>query len=352
MKSSGGLGERNLSFSEIRKRGAITDADVARLRRDMFPSGVTSDYEADALFALNDACPIKDIAWQTFFVGALSEYTVHRLAPSGYVTVENAAWLIARITNDLQVTTLTELDLLITVLDKARWSPSGLSAFALEQVKRSIITGSGLMRSSKRSSPGVVDTADCDLLFRILCAFGGDAAVPITQAEAEVLFDINDATRDARNAPAWLDLFTKAIANFLMAASGYAVPLRQEALWREAGLGLGADRAPTAWDADAQRLLARLMAGGLQAMLDVHGRRSAADQALVRLEREKIDLITSERLPGEASAQSEADWLAGRLSRNGDTAKVSRSEQVLLTLIAERGMELHPALRALGERVA
>src|SRR5690606_18441371 len=70
----------------------------------------------------------------------------------------------------------------------------------------------------------------------ILYAFGGDGHVGITRAEAEVLFDINDATSDARNDPQWSDLFGKAIGNNVLYVSGYAVPTRQEALRREAWL--------------------------------------------------------------------------------------------------------------------
>jgi hypothetical protein len=70
----------------------------------------------------------------------------------------------------------------------------------------------------------------------MLYAFGGDGNIAVTQQEASVLFDINDATAETENHPAWSDLFVKALANFLMATSGYQVPTRQEALRREAWL--------------------------------------------------------------------------------------------------------------------
>ena len=60
--------------------------------------------------------------------------------------------------------------------------------------------------------------------------------VAITRSEAELLFDIADATNEAENDPAWTDLFAKAIANAIMAASGYSAPNREEALRREAWL--------------------------------------------------------------------------------------------------------------------
>ena len=58
-----------------------------------------------------------------------------------------------------------------------------------------------------------------DILRRIVYAFGGNGAVAMAKSEAEVLFDLNDATAGADNDPSWNDLFVKAIASYVMAAS-------------------------------------------------------------------------------------------------------------------------------------
>ena len=227
---------RDLSLSEISAKGAITLADVMRMRREVFSDGIVQESEAEALFTLNDACAVKDTAWSDFFVEALSDYLVHQAEPKGYLTTANADWLIDRISRNGKIDSITEIELLITVLDKARWAPPSLAAFALEQVKRTVLTGCGPIRSGKSLEPGVIDAADVELLRRILYAFGSDGNVAISRAEAEVLFDLNDATNGARNAPEWTDLFTKAVANFIMAASGYSAPPREEALRQEAWL--------------------------------------------------------------------------------------------------------------------
>ena len=159
-----------------------------------------------------------------------------RPSREGYLTAENAAWLIRRIAKDGQIESKTELELLLNVLDKARWVPQSLVRFALDQVKDAIINGAGPLRSGKPRGPTVVIEADVDLLRRILYSFGGDGNLAVTQAEAEVLFDIDAATAEADNHPAWSDLFVKAIANCVMAASGYAPPPREVALARDAWL--------------------------------------------------------------------------------------------------------------------
>jgi hypothetical protein len=326
---------RDLSFDDIKARGAITLADVMRLRRDFFADGIVAAEEAEALFSLNDACPVQDTAWAPFFVEALSDFLVHQMQPAGYVTKDNADWLLARIAVDGHVSSATELELLINVIDKARWAPASLAAFALGEVKRAIVTGEGPVLAGKQSPAGSVGAAETELLRRILYAFGSDGGIAITRAEAEVLFDINDATAGGDNSIEWTDLFTKAVANFLMAASGYAAPSREEALRREAWL----DSRDT-----ATGFLSKMVAGGFRAVIDAYRTQSVEEQQLAGLERQKIEIITAERISG-----AEAEWLAARIGRNG---RLEPAETALLTFIKRESPEIHPALRPLLDKVA
>jgi hypothetical protein len=327
---------KDLSFGDIRAKGAITLADVMRLRRDTFADGIVNVQEADALFALNDACAIKDTAWSDFFVEALSDYLVHQAEPKGYVTTENADWLIGKIGRDGKVDTMTELELLISVLDKARWAPSSLAAFALDQVKRSVLTGCGPVRSGKKLVAGVVDAADVDILRRILYAFGSHGNVAITRAEAEVLFDINDATDHARNAPEWTELFTKAVANCIMSASGYEAPPREEALRLERWLNQEPD--------GVGGFLSRMVSGGFKAMLDAYGEQTAEERELERLERQKIAIITAEPVTDE-----EGSWIANRIARNG---VIDENEKALLSFIKKECVDIAPSLKSVLDKVA
>ena len=330
------LQSKDLSFGDIRAKGAITLADVMRLRRSTFADGIVSPEEADALFALNDACAIKDTAWSDFFVEALSDYLVHQAEPKGYVTTENAEWLFGKISHDGKVDTMTELELLIAVLDKARWAPSNLSAFALEQVKRSVLSGCGPVRSGKKLTAGVVDAADVDILRRVLYAFGSHGNVAITRAEAEVLFDINDATDHARNAPEWTELFTKAVANCIMSASGYEAPSREEALRRQRWLDQPTD--------GVGGILSRMISGGFKSMLDAYGEQTTEQRELERLERQKIAIITAEPVTDEEGA-----WLASRIERNG---VIDENERALLAFIKKECVEVAPSLRSVLNKVA
>ena len=225
-----------VSIAEIKARGSIKDADVLKLRRNYYDDGIITAEEAEVIFALNDACPVQDPAWADCFVE-----TDHRLSgragpAPGLSDGRERAVADRAHRQDGRVESKTELELLVNVLDKARWAPQSLVRFALEQVKHAVISGTGPLRSGKKLEPGIVSEADVDLLRRILYSAASDGCIAVTQAEAEVLFDIDEATAGRDNHPAWTDLFVKAIANCVMVASGYAPPPREVALAREAWL--------------------------------------------------------------------------------------------------------------------
>ena len=125
-----------------------------------------------------------------------------------------------------------------------RWSRSRIA----------IVDGKGSLGQGRETATGVVDRAEVDLLRRILHACGGDGNIAITRAEAEALFRINDATCEEMNDAAWNELFVKAIANFVLSASGYEPPSRAEALRREAFFENA--------DADIGGFFARMVSGG------------------------------------------------------------------------------------------
>jgi uncharacterized Ntn-hydrolase superfamily protein len=56
----------------------------------------------------------------------------------------------------------------------------------------------------------------------------GDGPAKVSQAEAEMLFRLKDATLGAANAADWQRLFVQGIANHLMAHQGYVPPSPEE----------------------------------------------------------------------------------------------------------------------------
>jgi hypothetical protein len=325
-----------VSVPEIKARGSIKDADVLKLRRSYYEDGCIGVEEAETILALHDACPIQDPAWADCFIETITDYIVEQAEPEGYLTAENADWLMRHIAKEGQIGSKTELELLVNVLDKARWVPQSLVRCALDQVKEAIIDGTGPLRAGKALSAATVTAADVDLLRRILYSFGGDGNLAITQAEAEVLFDVDAATAEADNHPSWNDLFVKAIANCVMGACGYATPARAVALARDAWL-------ERRGELSIDEVLSG-MAGGIKSLFAGYRQQTGEEQAIARLTQQKIEIITREAITPVA-----VTWLAERIGQDG---KLTANERSLLMFLQAERPALDPRLNELIEKAA
>ncbi|MEQ1719408.1 MAG: hypothetical protein ABL907_26025 [Hyphomicrobium sp.] len=330
-------GLKSLPVADILARGTIRDTDVAKFRRIFFEDGIVGPEEAGLLFKLNTTCTVTDPSWPDFFVEAMTDYIVFQAHPQGYVTSENAHWLMERIGHDGLVYSKTEFDLAMSVLEKARWAPVSLARFALDQVKHAVVTGLGPIRSGKGLSAGVISAGEVDLLRRILYAFGGDGHVAITRDEADILFDIDEAVAMADTNPAWTDLFVKAVANVMMATSGYAVPSREEALRQEASLDHPEQKT------SVLAFLLSMVRSNLSSVRESYHDQTTEERALARLEHQRIEIITNETI-----TEVEAQWLAARLGRDG---RLSPSETALVAYLRQESPKIHPVLVEAVERL-
>lgn len=324
-------------IAELIEKKRVTDADVLRLRRDVYRDGLISREEARDVFALDHVVDDKPESWREFFVESIVDYVVEKEAPRGYISDANADWLIASISHDGIVDHRTELELLVKAMDRAHGVPPHLAAFALNQVELAVVDGKGALMRGRVLTPGVIGEHEVEMLRRILYAAASDGNIGISREEAEVLFRINDRTSEADNHPSWTELFTKAIAYSVMAVSGYDLPSREEALRREewlddTGVNLGG-------------FFRRMLSGSLAAHMDAvrletgsesyHGARNAQD-AQASLSHERIDA-------------EEADWLAHRIGRDG---KLHHNEKELLGFLKRESPHIHPALQPLLDKVA
>jgi hypothetical protein len=175
----GGL--QSLPVQEILSRGSIKDSDVARFRRILYEDGIVAADECDLLFKLNSSCDIQEPDWPPFFIEAVTDFIVFQERPQGYLTADNAHWLLERVAKPGKMLSKTEFELIVNVIDKARWAPVSLAKYAMEQVKQAVITGKGPTRQGRASEPGSITDAEVDVLRRILYAFAGDGHVAITR---------------------------------------------------------------------------------------------------------------------------------------------------------------------------
>lgn len=196
--------------------GLITSDEILSLRREGWADGRISPAEADALFELNDRLTERTPEWVDFFVEAIVDFVLSGGVPRGFVSDEQAEWLIARIDRNGQVETMAELDLLAHLFDKAELLPERLKRYAQTQIEQIVLTGSGPTRDGGTVEAGCITSGECKLLRRFIFAFAGDTAAGVSQAEAEMLFRLKDATLGASNATEWKDLFVQGLGNYLM----------------------------------------------------------------------------------------------------------------------------------------
>ena len=328
----------SLPIDDILSRGKINEFDLLGLRRAFYEDGVVTPSEAELLLSLNSRCEQRPADWPAFFIEAMTDYLVYQERPQGYLTATNAQWLLDRISRDGRVAGKIEFDLLLNVMDKARWVPVSLSTFALGQVKQAVVSGSGPLRQGKSIAACTISDGEVDVLRRILYAFGGDGHVAVTRDEADILFDIDDAISEGEPNPTWTDFFVKAVSNVVMSASGYAVPTREEAMRQEAAL------APPEMQTSALAFLLAMVRSNLSSVRAAYSDQTPEERALARLEHQRIEIITHEEI-----TEAEAAWLVGRLGRNG---RLSPSATALISYLKHESPRIHPLLTEAVDRLA
>jgi hypothetical protein len=103
------------------------------------------------------------------------------------------------------------------------------AAQALTIVRDGVITGEGPTTKGRIHFSRALDTADAVWCARILTATAVEHQ-PVSRAEAEALFEINDAAAERSDDGLFDDLFAKAVVHHAASASGLPVPSRTIAL--------------------------------------------------------------------------------------------------------------------------
>ena len=304
-----------LHFADIARQaaadGAISAEEILALRRSGWVDGALRPEEAEALFALNDALAAPTAEWSDFFVEAVGEFVVNGTAPRGYVSEDNAIWLIARIDRDGALHSLTELELLVRVLERGCNVPDALKAYVLEQLEQAVLTGRGPTRHGELS-PGHVNAAEAAILRRVLFAPAGDGPARVSCAEAELLFRLKDATLSAANALEWKQMFVQGVASYLE-----GVASRTAQLSRERAAELEAFVADDS--TGVAGFLGRMAKSAPGAFAAVFGRQQPARDRLAEL-----------RAAEEVTAD-ERQWLDAHIGADGE---IDAYEQALIAFLA------------------
>ena len=293
--------------------GAISAEEILLLRQAVWSSGRIEPEEVEAIFVVNDRLAATSPEWSDFFVEALVEFIVNGAAPHGYVSEAQADWLIARIDHNGALESMTELELLVRLFERAESTPQRLRDYALAQIERAVLTGEGPTRGGGMLEKGRVSAAEAALMRRIVFSSGSERPAAVSRSEAELLFRIKDASPGGNNAPEWKRLFVQGVGNYLMGFCSHE-PLSPA---RAAELEAFMTRPP----GGIGGFLSRMARGDIGAAL-------AEVFAPARPERDHAAQVAAER----ALTDAEDMWLQDRIDADdvGD-----EYEQALLDFIAE-----------------
>lgn len=147
----------------------------------------------------------------------------------------------------------------IGALEPSRISCRDTAALALAVVRDGVITGEGPTTRGRVHFSRALDADDAAWCARILTASAVEHQ-PVSRAEAEALFEINDAAAERSDDGVFDDLLAKAVVHHAASASGLPVPPRTVALSPDTAIeswaptqAVGVDIAVLQWLASQMR---------------------------------------------------------------------------------------------------
>lgn len=314
-------------LSRIEADSIVTADEIIEMRRCIWNDNMLTVIEADALFRINDNCQQKPVEWSDFFITGMTNFLVRQTMPTGYIDEANAAWLMQRISHDGVCETHTEMALLMNVLKHAQNVTPRLEQFALEQVKQSVLHSKGILARSGSLTPGAIGEIEVEIIRGVLYACGSSGGNWITKDEAELLFDLSDATADADNHSTWRDLFVAAMANHLMMLGNTEKTDMSEALRRES------------WLKDGEKGISWNLGNAFKAWRQ----QSEAPNMTYSI------LNNARAAQAERITESEAQWLIERLNRDGT---LSANEIALLAFLRDDCPDIYESLKPLIKSAA
>jgi hypothetical protein len=300
-------------------RKPISGQELRDLRAEVWGDGSVSAPEAEKLFEMNRTVePAPE--WTDFFVEAICEFMLSQGEPRGFVTEDEATWLLHHVNQDGKIATHAELELIVKLLERAEYAPSSLRRFALGAIEQTVLTGEGPTRRGEPSGAPRIDDAEVAMIRRLIFAPASDGPAKVSASEAEMLFRLKDATLGQDNSPEWKKLFVQGVANHLMAHQSYTPPspadeMRLEAPYESHPFG---------------HVLSRL-GGDIASPQEFHDAVFGEDQG------KAIDKFNHEVEADAEVTPGESDWLNRLYDKDGQRDEY---EQALLDFLAQD--RVHP----------
>src|SRR5471030_2885564 len=148
----------------------------------------------------------------------------------------------------------------IVALEPSEISCRDTAALALTVVRDGVITGEGPTTKGRVHFSRELDADDAAWCARILTATAVEHE-PVSRAEAEALFEINDAAAERSDDGRFDDLLAKAVVHHAASASGLPVPPRTIALSPETAIESWAPTHAVGVDTEVLEWIAAQMRG-------------------------------------------------------------------------------------------
>ena len=146
------------------------------------------------------------------------------------------------------------------VLEPSKISCRDTAALALTVVRDGVITGEGPTTKGRVHFSRALDADDTAWCARILTATAVEHQ-PVSRAEAEALFEINDAATERSDNGRFDDLLAKAVVHHAASVSGLPVPSRTVALSPETAIESWAPTRSAGVDTEVLEWIASQMRG-------------------------------------------------------------------------------------------
>jgi hypothetical protein len=148
----------------------------------------------------------------------------------------------------------------IGALEPSKISCRNTAALALTIVRDGVITGEGPTTKGRIHFSRALDADDADWCARILTATAVEHQ-PVSRAEAEALFEIDQAAAERSDGGRFDDLLAKAVVHHAASASGLPVPPRTVALSPETAIESWAPTKAVGIDTEVLEWIASQMHG-------------------------------------------------------------------------------------------
>jgi hypothetical protein len=146
------------------------------------------------------------------------------------------------------------------ILEPSKISCRNTAALALTVVRDGVITGEGPTTKGRVHFSRALDADDAAWCARILTATAVEHQ-PVSRAEAEALFEINDAATERSDNGRFDDLLAKAVVHHAASVSGLPVPSRTVALSPETSIESWAPAKAAGVDTEVLNWIASQMRG-------------------------------------------------------------------------------------------